>query len=60
MQPADVDAPPSADDLRVHCRARLAPYKVPKAFTLMDTLPRTEAGKLNRSALADALQPTTD
>lgn len=60
VQPADVDAPPSADDLRVHCRARLAPYKVPKAFTLMDTLPRTEAGKLNRSALADALQPTTD
>ncbi|HEX4778953.1 MAG TPA: AMP-binding protein [Acidimicrobiia bacterium] len=55
VQPVDVDAPPSPEELRAHCRARLAPYKVPKAFTFVDALPRTDAGKLNRSALADAL-----
>ncbi len=28
------------------------PYKVPKSFEIVTALPRTEAGKLNRRALA--------
>ena len=35
-----------------HCRARLASYKVPKSYEFLAALPRTEAGKIRRSALA--------
>jgi o-succinylbenzoate---CoA ligase len=37
--------------LRAHCLERLAPFKVPKAFELVSTLPRTESGKVRRAAL---------
>ena len=46
-----VGARTSEDDLREHCRARLAPFKVPKAVAFVDSLPRTSSGKLIRSAL---------
>ncbi|MDQ4041396.1 MAG: 2-succinylbenzoate-CoA ligase, partial [Actinomycetota bacterium] len=39
------------DDLRRHCRERLAGFKVPKSFELVAQLPRTASGKLRRSAL---------
>jgi o-succinylbenzoate---CoA ligase len=38
-------------DLRAHCRARLAAYKVPKAIEFTAALPRTASGKLRRAAL---------
>jgi bile acid-coenzyme A ligase len=50
VQPAD-GAELDAEILRRHCKARLASYKVPKDFELVKSLPRTSAGKLNRSAL---------
>jgi O-succinylbenzoic acid--CoA ligase len=38
--------------LREHCAARLAPFKVPKRFTLVsEPLPRTRSGKLLRREL---------
>jgi O-succinylbenzoic acid--CoA ligase len=37
--------------LRAHCVARLAPFKVPKAFELVAALPRTESGKIRRADL---------
>jgi bile acid-coenzyme A ligase len=43
---------PSIDDLAAHCRERLSHYKVPKSFEFVAVLPRTDAGKLNRSAIA--------
>ena len=43
------DAPPAA--LRDHCAARLAGYKVPKAFEFVTKLPRTPSGKLLRREL---------
>ena len=46
-------AAPSVDDLDAHCRARLAPYKVPREFVIVERLPRTPAGKLNRAALTE-------
>jgi bile acid-coenzyme A ligase len=49
--PADPAAPPTAEELRAHCAARLARYKLPKSFELVASLPRSEAGKLNRQAL---------
>ena len=41
----------SEEDLRAHCAARLAAYKVPKAIRFAQALPRTRSGKLLRSAL---------
>ena len=43
----------SEDELRAHCRERLASYKVPKTFELVESLPRSDAGKLNRARLVD-------
>jgi O-succinylbenzoic acid--CoA ligase len=41
-----------AGELRAHCAARLAPFKVPKEFSFSDRpLPRTTSGKLLRGAL---------
>jgi len=42
---------PSAGELRAHCEQRLAGYKVPKAFELAASLPRTPSGKLLRREL---------
>lgn len=56
VEPVDPAVPLSDDDLDEHCRVRLAPYKVPKTFELVERLPRTEAGKINRYALAAARQ----
>lgn len=44
-----------ADDVRVHAQARLAPHMVPATLTVLDTLPVTPNGKLDRAAL-----PTPD
>lgn len=51
VQPVDATQPPSVDELRTFCKARLAAYKVPKSFEFVTRVPRTEAGKLNRTAL---------
>jgi acyl-CoA synthetase (AMP-forming)/AMP-acid ligase II len=45
---------PSDGELRAFCRARMAPYRVPVRFTLVASLPRNEAGKLQRAQLAAA------
>nr|MBF6620568.1 hypothetical protein [Patulibacter sp.] len=44
-------ARPSDDELAAFCGERLARYKVPKAWELVDALPRTGSGKLARAAL---------
>jgi O-succinylbenzoic acid--CoA ligase len=41
-------ARPDFEALRSHCRDRLAAFKVPKRFELVDELPRTPSGKLLR------------
>ena len=39
------------EELRAHCAARLASFKVPKAVSFADRLPRTASGKLIRRQL---------
>jgi long-chain acyl-CoA synthetase len=46
---------PGEAELRRHCRAYLPAYKVPNRFCLVDSLPRSEAGKLRREELAARL-----
>ena len=53
VEPVAGSAAPTDDELRAFCKERLASYKVPKSFELLDQLPRTSAGKINRGALAE-------
>ncbi|WP_261576233.1 class I adenylate-forming enzyme family protein [Frankia gtarii] len=49
--PADPDRPPTADELRSFVRDRLAGFKVPAYWYVVDALPLNAAGKLTRPAL---------
>lgn len=40
-----------ADQLRAVCRSRLAGYKVPRHFRVVDALPRTQSGKVEKHKL---------
>jgi bile acid-coenzyme A ligase len=53
VQPVDAGAAQTVDELRAHCKARLAAYKVPKTYELVERIPRSAAGKVSRSALVD-------
>jgi o-succinylbenzoate---CoA ligase len=43
----------SEEDLRSHCAASLAPFKVPKRVDFVSNLPRTDSGKLLRGELME-------
>lgn len=61
VEPVDPEHPPTDDDLRAHCRARLTAYKVPKSYEIWRGGGlRTAAGKVNRSALVAEREPPTD
>jgi o-succinylbenzoate---CoA ligase len=49
--PAGVDDPPTLEELREHCRERLARFKAPKELFIVRELPKTPSGKLQRAAL---------
>ncbi|HXU11439.1 MAG TPA: hypothetical protein VN898_05700, partial [Candidatus Binatia bacterium] len=42
-----------AEDLVPFCRARLAHYKCPRAVDVLDALPRTGSGKIDKKALRE-------
>jgi acyl-CoA synthetase (AMP-forming)/AMP-acid ligase II len=48
---------PAEDDLRRFCHERMPALRVPVRFTFVDALPRTDAGKLLRAALAARAAP---
>jgi len=43
--------PADADELRDHCRTRLADYKVPRRIVVHEDLPRNDAGKVVKGEL---------
>ncbi|WP_164670154.1 class I adenylate-forming enzyme family protein [Virgibacillus doumboii] len=43
------------EDLKVYCEAKLTRYKIPKKFFLLDELPKTHVGKINKAALKDKI-----
>ena len=54
VEPHDKGKPPTVNELREYARIRLAAYKVPKTFEVVEVIPRTEATKISRQALVDA------
>ena len=47
----------SEQELRDHCRASLAAFKVPKAVSLVDALPRSSVGKVLKDELRALFHP---
>ncbi|RIK46796.1 MAG: hypothetical protein DCC58_01890 [Chloroflexi bacterium] len=52
IQPPHLDAAPDVAALDAHVRERLAAYKAPKTYEFVAQLPRDDAGKIRRAALA--------
>ena len=50
---------PSIEALRAHLQAHLPDFMVPGSFVVLDALPRTPNGKIDRKALPDPAEATT-
>jgi hypothetical protein len=50
-QPVERSAAPLGPEVRAHVRATLPDFMVPSAFVVLDALPRTPNGKIDRKAL---------
>jgi len=44
---------PGEDELREHCRERMAGFKIPKRFVFLDALPKNPTGKVERGKLRE-------
>ena len=53
VQPADPADPPTFEEIKAYVKSRLLPYKVPKSLEIIDTMPRSEAMKINRGRLVE-------
>jgi acyl-CoA synthetase (AMP-forming)/AMP-acid ligase II len=47
----------TTDDLKAYARQNLANYKVPRAITVLDVLPRDSTGKIVRRELQALVEP---
>lgn len=47
------DAETTADDLMTHCREHLAKYKVPVVIHVLENIPKTTVGKIDKKALRE-------
>ena len=54
------DAAVSPSDLKLFCRERLAPYKVPAKYEFVAELPKTQVGKVLRRVLRQAEDKTEE
>ena len=48
IEPRDPARPPTPGELATHCRRALASYKVPVSFQMVERIPRTASGKIQR------------
>ena len=49
----------SDEELAAHCRASLAPYKLPKRFGVIEALPRNANGKVLKTELRSLNETVT-
>jgi fatty-acyl-CoA synthase len=47
----------SLDDVKTHCRNKIAGYKIPKELKIVDIIPRNHSGKIKKLALKEQLMP---
>ncbi|MEM7467762.1 MAG: AMP-binding protein [Pseudomonadota bacterium] len=52
--------PASESNLKAHCEENLARYKIPAAFELLDSLPKTTVGKIDKLALNELANPDNE
>jgi fatty-acyl-CoA synthase len=45
----------SLDDVKTHCRNKIAGYKIPKELKVVDIIPRNHSGKIKKLALKEQL-----
>jgi long-chain acyl-CoA synthetase len=43
------------EEIEQHCRERLAPFKVPSSWQVVDELPKTSTGKIDKKPLRESL-----
>ena len=48
---------PAPEELRAHCRERLAPYKTPRHWVFVDAFPMTPSGKIQKFKLREGFTP---
>ena len=60
IRPAPDQPPPSPDELRAHCREKLAPYKTPSHWVFVDAFPLTPSGKIKKFKLRDSFAAHAD
>ena len=51
LKPGSTQSDCPVERLEAHCRAQLAPFKVPRYYTYVDDFPRTSSGKIAKSQL---------
>jgi 2-aminobenzoate-CoA ligase len=56
LQPGHAPTPALAKELQDFVKARIAPYKYPRAIAFAESLPKTQTGKLQRYRLRDMAQ----
>jgi 2-aminobenzoate-CoA ligase len=54
LAPGATPTPETADELKEFVKSEIAPYKHPRQIEFVETLPRTETGKLQRFRLREA------
>ncbi len=54
VESADPNDEPTLTDIRDFAKARLAAYKAPRSIEVVESIPRSEATKVNRGRLVDA------
>lgn len=56
VRATDPTSPPAVEELRAHCRASLAPFKLPTEWFICSEFPLTGSGKVQKFKLREQLQ----
>ena len=54
-RPVGADDAVDLAEVEEHCRERLAPFKVPSSWDVVEALPKTATGKIDKKVLRERL-----